>query len=188
MISFFRMTSRFKRSGLEITSASPCVYRWEFDPIMTEKLPSEVTFRVAAGKKAYDVIRRCQDRGYFFSQKIINVLSQFVDMSDKCYPISIEGIKEQYYVIYNLDACPYLNRDEETYRCDPRYFCIQSPSPIFGVEDTLFIVVSEDVKNALLKNKVSNIELVESFGCSFEEYQKIRESGVQPEVHVYEDR
>ena len=28
--------------------------------------------------------------------------SQFVDMSDKCYPIRIEGVEKQYYVIYNL--------------------------------------------------------------------------------------
>ena len=71
---------------------------------------------------------------------------------------------------------------------DPCYFGVQSPPPIFGVEGTLFVMESEEVKNALLKNKVSNTEVVESFGCSFEEYQRIRESGVQPEVHVYNDR
>ena len=66
---------------------------------------------------------------------------------------------------------------------------MQDPStPIFGIEGTLFIMVSEEVKNALLKNKVSNIELIESFGCSLEEYKEIKKSKFKPEVHAYRDR
>lgn len=49
-------------------------------------------------------------------------------------------------------------------------------------------MVSEEVKKALLKNKVSNIELVESFGCSLEEYKKIKKSKEKHEVHVYKDK
>ena len=189
MITFFRFTHRFKRSLLEITSDSQYVYYWNPDPLSKEKLPNNIVFEIAAGKKAYDIIRRYEDCGYFFSQKVINVLSQFVDMSDKCYPIKIKGLDKQYYVIYNLEAYPYWNRDEDTFMHDPRYFGIQALStPIFGIEGTLFIMVSEEVKNALLKNKVSNIELVESFGCSLEEYKEIKKSKFKPEVHVYRDK
>ena len=49
-------------------------------------------------------------------------------------------------------------------------------------------MVSEEVKNALLKNKVSNIELIESFGCSLEEYKEIKKSKFKPEVHAYRAR
>ena len=115
-------------------------------------------------------------------------MSQFVDMSDKCYPIKIEGIEEQYYIIYNLEAYPYWNREEVTFMYDPCYFGMQDPSTsIFGIEGTLFIMVSEEVKDALLKNKVSNIELIESFGCSLEEYKEVRNKQ-KSEVHVYRDK
>ncbi len=188
MISFYYLTHRFKRSLLEITSESPVVYYWDPDPLSKERLPNEIVFKIAIGKKAYDIIRRYEDRGQFFSQKNIDILSQFVDMSDKCYPIKIEGIEEQYYIIYNLEAYPYWNREEVTFMYDPCYFGMQDPStPIFGIEGTLFIMVSEEVKDALLKNKVSNIELIESFGCSLEEYKEVRNKQ-KSEVHVYRDK
>ena len=189
MITFYRFTHRFKRSLLEITSDSQYVYYWNPDPLLKEKLPDNIVFEIAAGKKAYDIIRRYEDCGHFFSQKVIDVLSQFVDMSNKSYPIKIKGLDEQYYVIYNLEAYPYWNRDEDTFMHDSRYFGMQDPStPIFGIEGTSFIIVSEEVKKALLRNKVSNIELVESFGCSLEEYKKIKKSKERHEVHVYKDK
>lgn len=68
-------------------------------------------------------------------------------MSNKSYPIKIKGLDEQYYVIYNLEAYPYWNRDEDTFMHDSRYFGMQDPStPIFGIEGTSFIMVSEEVK------------------------------------------
>lgn len=191
MITFYYFTHRFKRSMLEIIPTEPSFdLSWEHvSPLYKEQFLANVTFSVVTGKKSYDIIRVNQDIGVFYSKKIINVLSQFVDMSDKCYPIKIEGLEEQYYVIYNLEAYPYWNRDEDTFLYDPCYFGMQDPStPIFGIEGTLFIMISEEVKNALLKNKVSNIELIESFGCSLEEYKEIKKSKFKPEVHAYRDR
>ena len=60
---------------------------------------------------------------YFFSQKFIDVLSQFMDMSDKCYPIKVEGAEEQYYVIYNLDKYPYLNEKRASFDEEPSFYC-----------------------------------------------------------------
>ena len=72
---------------------------------------------------------------------------------------------------------------------DPCYFGIQDTSiPNFGIDDTAFIIVSEEIKDALLKNKISNIELKETFGCSFEEFKEIKKSGFKPQIHVYEDK
>ena len=190
MISLFNLTHRFKRSMLEIASSASSDLLWKIiDPRQKGKLPSNITFKVVAGKKAYDIIRLHQDIERFYSQKIIDILSQFVDMTDKCYPIKIEGIDEKYYVIHNLKTYPYLNRDEKLFMYDPRYYEIVDPSiPIFGIENTAFVMVSKDVKNALLKNKVTNIELVEEFGCSKEEYEMIKKSKFVPEVHVYRDK
>ena len=190
MISIFNFTHRFKRSMLEITPV-PNIYldHEHISPLQKEKLLENITFTVAVGKKTYDIIRIYEQCGVFYSQKVIDVLSQFVDMSDKCYPINIQGAEQQYYAIYNLKAYPFFNKKECVFIDDPMFFGVQDKSlPIFGIEGTLYIIVSEDVKNALLKNKITNIELMESFGCTKEEYKQIRKSKSWPEIHVYNDR
>lgn len=191
MISSFSLAYRLKRGMLEIASATPDdILDKYLDPTQTEKLPEDVCFKVAAGKKEYDLIGYYQNWQVFYSQKFIDVLSQFVDMSDKCYPIKIEGVEQQYYAIYNLKTYSFWNREETiTMRDDPYFFGIQDASiPIFGIEDTGFVIVSEKVKDALLKSKISNIDLNETFGCSFKEYKRIKESKFKPQIHIYEDK
>ena len=191
MISLYYFSHRFKRSMLEITSeTSYDILDKYLNPTQTEKLPDDVCFKVAAGKKDYDIIRYYGVGWEFYSQKFIEVLSQFVDMSDKCYPIKIDGIEEQYYVIYNLKTFPFWNKDDVVSMYDdPCYFGIHDKSiPIFGIDNTAFIIVSEEIKDALLKSKISNIELLETFGCSFEEYKRFKESKFKPQIHIYEDK
>lgn len=191
MVSIFDFTHRFKRSMLEIISDIPIEFLWNYlNPLQKEKLPANILFRVVAGKKAYDIIRLYESGENFYSRKVIDVLSQFIDMSDKCYPIDICGIKEQYYVIYNLNAYSFLNREEELFMYDPRFFEVSNglQPPLFGVKGTKCIMVSEEVKNALLKNKISNIELIEGFGCTQEEYEEIKRTKFQPKVHVFRDK
>ena len=43
-------------------------------------------------------------------------------MSDKCYPIVISGIEEQYYVIHNLQAYYLLNKEKQLFIDSPRYY------------------------------------------------------------------
>ena len=191
MISLFCLTHRFKRSMLEITSeTSYDILDKYLGPAQTKKLPDDVHFKVVAGKKNYDIIRYYGFAWEFYSQKFIEVLSQFVDMSDKCYPIKIDGIEEQYYVIYNLKTFPFWNKDDVVSMYDdPCYFGINDKSiSISGIDNTAFIIVSEEIKDALLKSKISNIELLETFGCSIEEYKKIKESNFKPQIHIYEDK
>lgn len=70
MISFYIFTHRFKRSMLEITSDTPIDILWKYlNPLQKEKLPANVQFKVAAGKKAYDIIRLYESGEYFFSKK-----------------------------------------------------------------------------------------------------------------------
>ena len=191
MISFFNLVHRFKRGMIEIISdTSDDILDKYLDPTQTEKLPENVKFKVAAGKKEYDIIRHHQNWQAFYSQRIIDVLSSFVDMSDKCYPVNIDGVDKQYYVIYNLETYPFWNRDETISMSDEPYiFGVQDKSiPIFGIDDTGFVIVSENVKDALLKNKISNINLNETFGCSFEEYEIIKDGNFTPDIHIYEDK
>lgn len=173
MITVFSIGNAWKRSQLEIDSEIPYKILCEhLIPYQKEKLPNNIIFKVATGKKAYDLIRLFESGEFFFSQKIINVLSQFVDMSNKCYPIKIEGVDEQYYVIYNLDAYPYFNKEKAMFEEEPPFFCgTKINAPIFSVANTNRFVVTEEIKNALIKNKISNIDFSKDYLCSEDEYK-----------------
>lgn len=174
MKKVFRLLNDFKRSQLEIFSdvLPYTVLREYLVPYHKEKLPLNVTFEISAGKKNYDVIRLFESGEYFFSQKFIDVLSQFMDMSDKCYPIKVEGAEEQYYVIYNLKKCPFLNKNKAIFDKEPYFFCGKDiTEPLSCVTNTLITFVPEEIMNALIKNKISNIYFMESFLCTKEEYK-----------------
>ncbi len=179
MKAVYNFHNDFKRSQIEISS-DVLPYRLLCEylvPYKKDKLPENVIFSVAAGKKNYDLIRLFQSGEFFFSPKFIDVFSQFIDMSDKCYPIKIEGIEEQYYVIYNLDHYPFLNKDKAMFDKEPPFYCGKEiTTPLFGINDTRCFVVTEELKNALLKNKISNIEFTESFLCTKQEYKDWRKS------------
>ena len=190
MIHLFDFTHHFKKSMLEISSTTSYDILWKYlDPLQKERLPSNITFKLEAGKKQYDIIRLYESGEEFFSQKIIDVLSQFVDMSDKCYPIRIEGVEKQYYVIYNLKKYKFLNLEENVFEDEPGCIGVQDESlPIFSLEGTKCIIVSGNIKDALLKSKVSNITLTECFGCSLEEYKNNKKYLMKLEVHEYRDK
>ena len=178
METVYNFHNDFKRSQLEITSdTSYSMLRKYLLPYQKEKLPEDVTFRVAAGKKNYDVIRLFECGEYFFSQKFIDVMSQFMDMSDKCYPVKVEGAEEQYYVIYNLEKYTYLNEEKASYDKEPSFYCGKEiMAPLFGINDTRCFVVTEEVMNTLKKYKISNIYFEESYLCTKEEYKEWRKS------------
>lgn len=175
---------------LEITSETDYkVLKKYLDPLQKEKLPDGIIFKVAIGKNDYDIIRLYECGEEFYSQRVIDVLSHFIDMSDKCYPIVIEGVMKQYYQIYNLEAYPFLNRKEHMSIDDPCFWGVHNASlQLFGIKNTSFVIVSEGIKNALLKNKISNIYLTESFGCSKEEYRMLKATKSIPQIKTYTDK
>ena len=174
MNSVFDFHNAFKRSQLEIISNIPNKLIWDYlVPYKKERLPENITFKIAAGKKNYDLIRLFQSGEFFFSQKFIDVLSQYMDMSNKCYPIKIEGAEQQYYVIYNLKKYPYLNKNKALFDEEPSFYSGKEiTAPLFGITDTRCFVVTEELKNALIKNKISNIYFEESYIGTKEEYKE----------------
>lgn len=168
----YNFHNAFKRSMFEITSNTSYDFLCKYlGPSNKEKLPEDVVFKIAAGKKNYDVIRRFQSGELFFSQKFIDVLSQFIDMSNKCYPINIEGIEDVYYVIYNLPEYPYLNREKAMFDGEPDFYSGTECPPIFTITGTRLFVVTEEIKQIIIKNKISNIYFTDSFLCTEEEYR-----------------
>ena len=176
MTTVYDLLNAYKRSQLEIFS-DDLPYRLLCDHLVPYHAEN-VIFKVSAGKKNYGLIRLFESGELFFSQKFIDVLSQFMDMSDKCYPIKVDGAEEQYYVIYNLDHYPFLNANRAMFDEEPPFFeGKEIASPLFCVDDTrYYFVVTEELKNALIKNKISNIEFTESFLCTKNEYKEWRKS------------
>ena len=169
MKTFYRLAHRFKSSLLEITTDNVFDLSDEYMCLNTQKkVLEDITFRVATGKKSYDIIRFFEYVGHFYSQRIIDVLSQFIDMSDKCYPLNIK---------------------ENNFLEEPTFIDTQKMSaPIFCIKNTGWLFVTEEVKDALFDNKITNISLEECFSCSREGYERIKKTGIWPEVRVYEDR
>ena len=76
-----------------------------------ERLPEDVSFRVVKGKRWTDIVVYYESEGRnFYSQRFIDLLNRFVDMSRFSYPIKIENTDLTYYAIYNLPECTFLNR------------------------------------------------------------------------------
>ena len=189
MKTFYLLNHRCKSSLLEITANN------KFDPeeytIVNTKMtfPNNITFSVVSGKKSYDIIRIYQAVGKFFSKRIIDVFSQFIDMSDKCYPINIKDVDMKYYAIFNLSEVPYLNRKENNFLEEPFFIDARNMNaPIFSIKDSRLIFVTEEVKDALFDNKITNIYLEECFSCSRDGYERIKKTGIWPEVHSFADR
>ena len=75
MKTFYHLAHRFKSSLLEITTEKSLDISDEYICLNTQKKVLEnITFRVATGKKSYDIIRFFESVGHFYSQRIIDVL------------------------------------------------------------------------------------------------------------------
>ena len=190
MKTFYRLAHRFKSSLLEITTDNVFDLSDEYMCLNTQKkVLEDITFRVATGKKSYDIIRFFESVGHFYSQRIIDVLSKFIDMSDKCYPIKIKGVDMTYYAIFNLSEVPYVNRDENKYIEEPTFIDAHDMiDQLFVINDTLHFIITEEIKDALFDNKITNISLEECFSCSRDGYERIKKTGIWPEVHSFADR
>ena len=71
----------------------------------------------------------------------------------------------------------YINEEKASFDKEPSFYCGKEiTAPLFGINDTRCFVVTEEVKNALIKNKISNIYFEESFLCTKEEYKVWKKS------------
>ena len=146
------------------------------EPDSTEKFPNDVSFYVSQGKRWTDIIN--YHKGgllHLYSQKLVDVLNQFVDMSNYCYPIKINNSTQSYYVLYNLPRLKYINRYQQDYLFSQLWkdtICFSLPTQVpllFNLENTLIVACVEDVKNAIQKAKLTNIYFYELYGLSHDE-------------------
>lgn len=176
MTTAFYIFGDFKRNHITVRATNMTFNSLSeyVEPCVKKRLPDNITFKVAKGKKFFDIINyHGAENLSFYSQRFIDLLSEFVDMSDKCYPINIEGIEEKYYMIYNLPEYKRLNRVKfEVNPEEPLFFSEKEmKSPLFSYEGGNKFIVSEDIMNHLIKNKISNAFFRASYISTEEEYK-----------------
>ena len=168
-------TKSFYSGAFELKPNKPYVEVEDFlYPDNNKRFPEDVVFTVKKGKRAFDLIfyYECVNHE-FYSEKFIRLVSEFIDMSDKCQALKIDNYDGEYYVLKNL---PSVNRFKH---CRSQYFRNDEPEiiyeereipPIFLLEHTYIVVVNEEVKNAIEKAKLKNIIFEKCFQFSKEEY------------------
>ena len=173
MKTYYELSDRSFHDILEI-EPMPYTEMSDFMIRTTQKmLPNDICFVIKHGKRKTDMISHYSSSFDYYSQNFIDVLSKFMDMSDKCYPINIEGIDEKYYVIYNLKGYEFFNRKEHFFKGEPTLFLNEGGStpPLFTYYRALSLVVSEEIKQEIEKQKLKYIQFKRVFSYSKPEYE-----------------
>lgn len=164
------------KSIIEIQVVSPSQYRdieQYLLPTSNIKIPHGVEFEVKKGKRWTDVIVYHQSVSLcFFSQKLMDVLGQFVDVDNYSYPIHIVNCPHKYYVLFNLPQVPFINsaycpnQDE-----DPYFVFSHAPLQLFTLADTNLKVCSSQIMDMLVKSKMTNIAFRDVYELTNDEYK-----------------
>jgi hypothetical protein len=135
---------------------------WELSngtSVILDSLP----VRIDQGKKFYDILSFQDPHNFAVSERIYNLLIQEGITGWRSYPLAIEGADEKYYGMQitgragpPLASIPIgfidgMDFDRNTW----------DGSDMFLLEGTLFTIFSERLRNLLVKNKTSNLELDE---------------------------
>ena len=168
------------QSVIELRAKGPYSYSFVEQFLLStsrNRLPQEIAFYVVKGKRWSDIIVYNQSVSInFYSQKLIDILRNFINMENICYPIQIANCQLSYYTIYNLKELSFIN---QAYRPTPDpfpCFVLQDNMPhLFTLTNSNLKVCSADVKDAIEKAKLKNIYFREIHGLSEAEYAEWRE-------------
>lgn len=176
MITFYTFSWKVgTRSFVEVEANNSIDYKFIRPYLYTtskDRLPSDVYFSVVKGKRWTDIILLYEAATHkFFSQRLIDILEQFIDLRNKCYPIDIAGAPFKYYTIYNLEELPYYIDPTCTKVVNERrYFEMIKDYPhLFTVKDSNLRICTQEVKQAIEKAKLTNIEFDEIYGVTKDE-------------------
>ncbi len=175
MVEFYDCCNKCNsRLVIEICTTDPRGYAFVRPFLLStskNRLPHDVSFHIAHGKRWTDIIVYNQSWDIiFYSQKVIDILRRYMDMTDKCYPIHIEGTNQLYYVIYNLKEYPFINQKMRSLLRKKPYFELPKEYPaLFTLTHSKFVLCTKAVKEALTKEKITNIDYIFVYGLTQEE-------------------
>ena len=146
-------------------------------------------FRICHGKKQRDIIYYYGDISIeFLSYNIYTFLSQYGDVSPYLYPIHIKDIDDVYYFVHNLPEVKFINRNvvipNTKYEQEISCFLLQdNMPPFFALNNTRCKIITPDMKDAMIKAKITNIAFEPIYGVlSMEEYYELQKEGKLHEI------
>ena len=175
MITFYYLMRRVEaRSIVEIKANQPYDYmaiKPYFHPSCKKKLPLDISFSVVKGKRWADIIVLNEAVTHkFFSQRLIDILGQFIDITNKCYPVRIEGSPYNYYCIYNLEEFSFCTDATSMKYRDYNHFVLSNCNvDLFTIRDSNLKILSHKIKQIFEKEKLTNVEFSEIYGITKEE-------------------
>ena len=141
-------------------------------------------FRICHGKKQRDIIYYYEGISIeFLSHNIYTFLSQYGDVSPYLYPIHIKDVDGVYYFVHNLPEVKFINRNvvipNTNFEREIRCFLLQDNMPsFFTLNDSRLKVIPPEMKDAMIKSKITNIEFEPIYGVSsMEEYYELQKEG-----------
>lgn len=144
----------------------------------------DLPFRIRHGKKQRDIIYYFGDISIeFISQNVYAFLSQYEDVSPYLYPIHIKDVDDVYYFVHNLPEVKFINRNvvipNTNFEREIRCFLLQDNMPsFFTLNNTRLTIITPEMKNAMIKAKISNIAFEPVYGVSsMEEYYQLQKEG-----------
>ena len=177
MKAFYSFKKKLYGGVWEIKSNIPYNYiRSDYLNMTSQKL-LDLPFQIKHGKKQRDIIYYYGDISIeFLSQNIYDCLSKFCDVSSFLYPIHINEVNDIYYFIHDLPEFLYINRDKDD---EIHCFLLQDKMPnFFTLENSRFKIITPEIKDALHKAKITNIEFKPMYGVSsMEEYYELQRLG-----------
>lgn len=145
-----------------------------------EKLPDEIVFSIKKGKKWTDLIYYYEFAVIFFvSERVINLFSSKMDMSNSYYPIKFkESDTPQYYKLYNVKQYEGINgrREEYNYEEVPYFYLPEGeiPPALFTLKGSNMHIIDEDTMNQMKQMKITNIYFDEVYGLNDKEYEELK--------------
>lgn len=140
----------------------------------------DLPFRICHGKKQRDIIYYYGDISIeFLSHNIYTFMSQYWDVKPYFYPIHIKDVDDVYYFIHDLPEVKFINRKNTNFEREIRCFLLQDKMPpFFTLNDTRLTVITPDMKDAMIKAKITNITYEPVYGVSsMEEYYELQKKG-----------
>ena len=177
MKKFFAFSNDFKNGVIEVKPNLP--FGDIFPQLLfstKEKLPDEIVFSIKKGKKWTDLIYYYEFAcSFFVSERIINLFSSKMDMSNSYYPIKFkESDTPQYYKLYNVKQYEGINSILETPEEVPYFYLPEEeiPPALFTLKGSNMHIIDEDTMNQMKQMKITNIYFYEVYGLNAKEYEE----------------
>ena len=130
----------------------------------TDPIVSNSRYTIKKGSKLFDIVTYLNWTQFLISEKFKNILERYGFNGYECFPAEIVGLSCNYYGWLNINEVgPIIrdNKDDNIVWFDLRTW---NNYDIFHLKDTFMNVCTKEVKDALEKESITNIEFYPCYG------------------------